>query len=138
MDPDRELNNDRVDDALRHLFVGAGHGAPSEGFDQRILNRLAVMPAPRPAVDKPLIPAMGWVMGGLIVLALIAGALAMPAGGSGYLEVLMQRAPRIDPGVIWSSPWVLMIALSATFLYALDNVLARRTLARNAQRRGSQ
>lgn len=134
MDTDRELNDRRVDDALQHLFQEAGHTAPSDGFDQRILNRIAVMAAPGKVRDVPLVPKYAWVLGGLLLAAVVAWALTAPASGGGYFDDLLHRAPRIQPGIIRSSPWVLLAAVAGALLFGLDALLTRRTLARASAR----
>lgn len=132
MDTDRELNDRRVDDALRELFHDAGHRSPSEGFEQRILNRLAVMPPSLARTDEPLIPLMGWLVGGSFVVALVVMALIMPAGGNSSISELLQRLPRFAPAVDWRSPWMIALSAAIALFFAMDHLLqraaARRTL----------
>lgn len=132
MDTDRELNDRRVDDALRDLFHEAGHRSPQEGFEQRILNRLAVMPQSLASTDGPLIPLMGWLVGGCFVVALVVVALVMPAGRNSPISEFLQRLPHIDPSMDWRSPWMIALSAAIALLFAMDHLLqraaARRTL----------
>ncbi len=134
MDTDRGLTDQRVDDALHHLFQEAGHGSPSPGFEQRILNRLAVAPRSIAPYDRPLIPWAGWALGGTFVGALILVAILFPSNGNGIVAEFMRRAPHFDLHMDWRSPWLFVFAACGALFHLLDQTLTRRTRFRASQR----
>ena len=60
--------------------------------------------------------------------------LSAPGTGRGMLTDLLERAPRIDLGALWTSPWLLMSLATVTILVALNAILGRRTFERNERR----
>jgi hypothetical protein len=125
MDLDPKLNDERADDALRATFKAAGHWIPSAGFEQRILHRIAVLPQPVALLKpKPLMPIWGWVLAAVILVVFLPCALSKAVNDT--TDTLLP-AFRIDLSAIWSSPWLVMSAATATALVALNALLAQRT-----------
>lgn len=122
--PDRQAGEQDADKLLRDLFQQAGALQAPEGLDARILQRLAVLPAPQPRMETPLLPKWAWGLGAVVLIALVF----MPGGGQ--TSAWRMELPAIDISTWFTSPWLTMGLGSLTVLLALEAWLVKRRSAR--------
>ncbi|QQR85516.1 MAG: hypothetical protein IPJ76_12960 [Flavobacteriales bacterium] len=126
MDAHRRLNTAQGDNALRELFRESGHHRAPEGMEARILQRLAVMPAPVRSAEPALIPKWMWSGAGALMLVCMGLLLAQPGqSGDGLLQRYVPEVPSLSLDV-FTSGWFLMAASCGLLLLAADTLLARR------------
>lgn len=126
MDAHRRLNPNEGDAALRELFRESGHRAAPESMEARILQRIAVMPAPVRPAEPALIPKWMWFGAGTLMLACIGLLFAQPAGdGTGLLQRYVPEVPSLSLK-LFSSGWFMTAAACGLLLLAADTLLARR------------
>jgi hypothetical protein len=120
MDAPHGMNEHQADQALRDLFREVGGVNAPEGLDARILQRIAVLPAPRPLVDKPLLPKWAWGVGVVLLIALVF------TRGGGQPSAWRMVLPAVDISTWFSSPWLTLGLGSLTALLALEASLVKR------------
>ncbi len=113
--------NDRDDQALRKLFQQDGALQAPAGMDQRILQRIAVLPRPQVDVNTPLLPKWTWVLFVIALGSLVAVVLTQPSGAS---EPMLS----VNLAEILGSKWTLGGALSAAALLGLDHWLGAKRM----------
>lgn len=118
------MNEQDADKLLRDLFHQSGPIKAPEGFDARIMQRLAVTPKTSLVPEKPLLPSWAWAAGGL----LLTGIALLPRGNSSARW--MAHVPSFDWEKALSSPWLILGLVTCTALLGLDAWLDRRQLAR--------
>lgn len=127
MDAHRRSQLNQGDGALRELFRESGHRNAPDGLEARILQRIAVMPAPQRPAEPALMPKWMWYGAGALLLACIVMVLSQPgSGGTGLLQRYVPDVPSL-PLAVFTSGWVLMAAACGLALIAMDTLLARRT-----------
>lgn len=123
--PDRRAGEQDADKLLRDLFQQAGALQAQEGLDARILQRIAVVPAPQPRVETPLLPKWAWGLGAVVLIALAF------TPGVGHTSVWRVDLPAVDLSPWFTSPWLTMGLGSLTVLLALEAWLVKRRSARS-------
>lgn len=126
MDAHRRSELNQGEAALRELFRESGHRMAPGAMEARIMQRIAVMPAPQRPVEPALIPKWMWFGAGALLLACIVLVLAQPGGeGTGMLQRYAPDVPSL-PLALFTSGWFMMAAACGLVLLAVDTLLARR------------
>ena len=128
MDADNRIKTEEADQALRDLFQAAGHEAVPQGFDARILQRIAVVKTVPMVADRPLLPKSIWIAGGSLLAGMMIYAIANSNGISDASSIPWQL-PKFELAAILSSPWLLMSLAAAGILLGVDVVLSRTVSA---------
>lgn len=113
--------NDRDDLALRNLFQQHGALEAPTGMDQRILQRLAVLPLPKVDVNAPLLPKWAWVVFATALGGFAAVLLSQPSGGS-------HPVFGVNLAAILGSKWMLGGILCGAALLGLDHWLGTKRM----------
>lgn len=126
MDAHRRSELNQGDAALRELFRESGHRIAPRAMEARIMQRIAVMPAPQRPAEPALIPKRMWYGAGTLMLACIVLVIAQPGGGgTGTLQRYLPDVPSLSLGV-FTSGWFMMAAACGLVLLAVDTLMARR------------
>ncbi len=131
MDTDRRMNPGEADQALRDLFHAAGHEAVPEGFDARILQRIAVVKPIAAVADQPLLPKSAWIAGSLLLAATLTYSIITSSHGATDAHSLPWQLPKLDLAAVFSSPWLVMASVAAAIFLAVDTLLSRTVSARS-------
>lgn len=127
MDAHRRSELKQGDAALRELFRESGHRIAPGAMEARIMQRIAVMPAPQRPADPELIPKWMLFGAGALMLACIVLVIARPGGGgTGSLHRYLPDVPSLSLEV-FTSGWFMMAAACGLVLLAVDTLMARRT-----------
>lgn len=121
---DAPLNPMPDDRRLAALFQEAGPVNAPNGIEERVMQRIAVLPRPSSVTVKPLLPHWMLFLAGALTVGLM---LASIRTGSGM------ATGQPDSGVVraLSSEWVLAAALCLACLAALDRLFVRSRISSN-------
>ena len=125
--PGRQAGERDADKLLRDLFKQSGPIMAPEGFDARILQRIAVTPRTSLVPDKPLLPKWAWAGAG----ALLIGLAFLPGGSSS--PQWTSHLPSFDWNKVLSSPWLMMGLATCVALLGLDTWLTKQRLAHQSR-----
>ena len=122
MDAPLDPEQARADERLRELFHEVGPMHAPVGMDARIMQRIAVAPAPAIVVAAPLLPKWSWLLGAALLGAVLYGAF----NSTGSASTWAQRMPSFDLVALLMSKWVLTGLVVAGALLALEAWLVVR------------
>ncbi len=113
--------NDHDDRALRNLFQQHGALEAPTGMDQRIQQRIAVLPLPGVDANAPLLPKWAWVVFATALGGFAAVLLSQPSGGS-------HPVFGVNLAAILGSKWMLGGILCGAALLGLDHWLGTKRM----------
>jgi len=103
------------DEVLKDLFTRMEVAEPSEGFTDRVMNRVAVEKNLSPELSRPLISRTVWIILGVLFTGLIALVIFTGQGVPGYLTQYINLDYSINFDFDWVDRFVQFLNTSLTF-----------------------
>ena len=111
------------DEQLKKLLQESGIDMPAPDFTDRVMDRIAALPASKPVEYKPLIGKLGWLAIGLGAVAVIVAVLSSTGFSSSNVDLLPDlkqylpsppevNIPNVSPVLLFSilAIWLIVVA----------------------------